>query len=50
MPNGTVFITFSFIIRVFDGVGGAMAMTSAVAFLAQCFPDNVGAIMVNKFT
>ncbi len=50
MPDGTVFITFSFIIRVFDGIGGAMAMTAAVAFLAQCFPDNVGAIMVNKFT
>ncbi|CAB3998832.1 MFS-type transporter SLC18B1 [Paramuricea clavata] len=45
MPDGTVFITFSFVIRIFDGIGGAMAMTAAVAFLAQCFPDNVGSIM-----
>ena len=25
-----------------------MTVTSAVAFLAQCFPDNVGSIMVSK--
>ena len=48
MPNGTVFIAFSFIIRIFDGVGGAMSMTAAVAFLAQCFPDNVGSVMVSN--
>jgi hypothetical protein len=47
MPDGAVFITFSFVIRIFDGIGGAMSMTAAVAFLAQCFPDNVGSIMVN---
>lgn len=46
MPDGTIFITFSFVIRVFDGTGGAMAMTAAVAFLAMCFPDNVGSVMV----
>ncbi|XP_028406119.1 MFS-type transporter SLC18B1-like isoform X2 [Dendronephthya gigantea] len=45
MPNRTLFITFSFVIRVFDGVGGAWAMTAAVAYLAQCFPDNVGSVM-----
>ena len=48
MPDGTVFITFSFVIRVFDGIGGACAMTATVAYLAQCFPDNVGSIMVSK--
>ena len=48
MPDGTVFIVFSFVIRVFDGCGGAMSMTAAIAFLAQCFPDNVGSIMVGK--
>jgi hypothetical protein len=47
MADGTMFITFSFIIRVFDGVGGAMAMTAAVAFLAQCFPENVASVMVS---
>ena len=48
MPDGTCFIAFSFVLRVFDGVGGACAMTTAVAYLAQCFPDNVGSIMVSK--
>ena len=48
MPDGTVFIVFSFIIRTFDGIGGALAMTAAIAFLAQCFPDNVGSVMVSK--
>ena len=43
-----MFIVCSFIIRIFDGIGGAMTVTSAVAFLAQCFPDNVGSIMVSK--
>lgn len=46
MPNGTIFIVFSFVIRIFDGVGGAMAMTALMAFLAMCFPDNVGSVMV----
>ena len=48
MPDGPVFIVFAFIIRSFDGAGGAAAMTAAVAFLAQCFPDNVGSVMVIK--
>ena len=50
MPDGTVFIVFSFVIRAVDGIGGAMSMTAAVAFLAQCFPDNVGSIMVGKIS
>ncbi|XP_046858315.1 MFS-type transporter SLC18B1-like [Xenia sp. Carnegie-2017] len=45
MPYGTIFIVFSFVIRIFDGVGGAMAMTALMAFLAMCFPDNVGSVM-----
>ena len=46
MPDGPVFIVFAFIIWSFDGAGGAAAMTAAVVFLAQCFPDNVGSVMV----
>ena len=48
MPDGTVFIVFSFIIQIFCGIGGALATTAAVAFLAQCFADNLASIMVSK--
>ena len=48
MPDGTVFIVFSFIIQIFCGIGGALAMTAAIAFLAQCFADNIASVMVSK--
>ena len=46
MPSGTMFIVYSFILRIVDGVGGAASMTACVAILAHCFPDNVGSVMV----
>ena len=49
MPNGTVFILYSMILRAVDGIGCAAAMTAAVACVAQCFPDNVGTVMVRIY-
>jgi len=49
MPNGAVFITFSFILRAVEGVGTAMYSTASYALLAQLFSEHKGMIVVSQF-
>jgi len=48
MPNGAVFITFSFILRAVEGVGTAMYSTASYALLTQLFSEHKGMIVVSQ--
>jgi len=48
MPNGAVFITFSFILRAVVGVGTAMYSTASYALLTQLFSEHKGMIVVSQ--
>jgi len=49
MPNGAVFITFSFILRTVEGVGTAMYGTASYALLTRLFSERKGMIVVSQF-
>jgi len=48
MPNGAVFIAFSFILRTVEGVGTAMYSTASYALLTQLFSEHKGMIVVSQ--
>ncbi|KAF3700949.1 MFS-type transporter SLC18B1 Solute carrier family 18 member B1 [Channa argus] len=47
-PAGPAFITMCFIVRSFDAVGFAAAMTSSVALTAKIFPNNVATVVTTR--
>ena len=48
MPNGAVFIAFSFILRTVEGIGTAMYSTASYTLLAQLFSEHKGLIVVSE--
>jgi len=48
MPNGAVFITFSFVLRAVEGVGTAMYSTASYALLTRLFSEHKGMIVVSQ--
>jgi len=48
MPNGAVFIAFSFILRTVEGVGTAMYGTASYALLTRLFSERKGLIVVSE--
>ena len=48
MPNGAVFIAFSFILRAVEGVGTSMYGTASYALMAQLFSEHKGMIVVSQ--
>ena len=48
MPNGAVFIAFSFIFRAVEGIGTAMYSTASYTLLTQLFSEHKGMIVVSK--
>ena len=48
MPNGAVFIAFSFILRAVEGVGTSMYSTASYALMAQLFSEHKGMIVVSQ--
>ena len=50
MPAGTVFVVFSVLLRMTQGVGWAMCTTTTLSLLAQLFPARVGTLTVSYNT
>ncbi|CAG7818533.1 unnamed protein product, partial [Allacma fusca] len=40
-----IFITYCFLVRIFEALGAAMISTSCYTFVAQIFPDNIGSVL-----
>ena len=48
MPNGAVFIAFSFVLRAVEGIGTAMYSTASYVLLTQLFSEQKGMIVVSQ--
>ncbi|XP_078342289.1 MFS-type transporter SLC18B1-like isoform X2 [Oculina patagonica] len=49
MPDGTVFITFCFLLRIIDALGSSGCETAVFVILAQEFPDNMASFTAGGF-
>ena len=47
MPSSALFIAFSLLLRMVEGVGTAMYSTASYTLLTQLFPDKKGTIVVS---
>ena len=46
MPDGEMFVIFSFVIRIVSGIGAATTSTASLTLLSQTFPDDIATAMV----
>lgn len=42
----TTFVVFCFLVRGMEAIGASAFTTASYVFVAQIFPDNIGAVMV----
>lgn len=47
MPTPSLFIVFSFLLRILEGVGTAMYSTVSYTLLSQFYPENKGTVVVS---
>ena len=47
MPTPTLFIVFSFLLRIVEGIGTAMFSTASFTLLTQLYSERKGAIVVS---
>ena len=47
MPPGPVFIMFGILLRLTEGVGWAMTLTTSLAFLPVLFPSHIATLTVS---
>ena len=47
MPTPTLFIVFSFLLRIVEGIGTAMYSTASFTLLTQLYSERKGAIVVS---
>lgn len=47
MPTPTLFIAFSLVLRMVEGIGTAMYSTASYTLLTQLYPDKKGTIVVS---
>ena len=50
MPTPTLFVVFSFLLRMVEGVGTGMFTTVSYTILTQLYPDKKGTVIVSKTT
>ena len=48
MPTTTLFIAFSLVLRMVEGIGTAMYSTASYTLLTQLYPDKKGTIVVSQ--
>ena len=49
MPTPTLFILFSFLLRIVEGVGTAMYSTVSYTLLTQFYPEKKGTVFVSGY-
>jgi len=47
MPTPALFLTFSFLLRIVEGVGTAMFYTSSYSYLTRQYPKKKGLLVVS---
>jgi len=47
MPTPTLFITFSFLLRMVEGIGSAMFYTASYTLVIQLYQKKRGTVVVN---
>ena len=50
MPTPTLFLVFSFLLRMVEGVGTGMFTTVSYTILTQLYPDKKGTVIVSEAT
>ena len=49
MPTQALFLTFSFLLRIVEGVGSAMFGTAAYSYLTSRYPEKKGMLVVSDY-
>ena len=49
MPTPTLFIVFSFLLRVVEGIGSAMYTTVSYTLITQYYPEKKGTVVVSDW-
>jgi len=50
MPTPALFLTFSFLLMIVEGVGSAMSYTASYSYLTRQYPEKKGRLLVSDYS